>query len=340
MEILKQFAQEAKKLNGTIIFAEGDEDRTLEAAVKLVNDGICKVIVVAPKAEMIQATAQKKNLDISRLAVMVPAVDKLDKTVLEAYLKLMEVKGTSREDALKLAADPLTFSALYVKSGKASGCVAGARSSTPDVIRAALRGIGAAPGTKFISSFFLMIPPEKSCQDCVTRPVIYADCGVNPDPSANGLRDIAIASIHSFRSLFPKENPRIAFLSFSTKGSAEHRMLQKIIDATKMTQEYFKDDPSVIIDGELQFDAAAVPAVAKRKAPNSPVAGQANIFIFPDLNAGNICYKVTERLGCFTAIGPLLQGLALPMNDLSRGCSVDDIYYAAVIALLKSRTLK
>ncbi len=335
MEILKQFAQDAKKLNGTVILAEGDEERTIEAAVKLVKDGIARVIAVAPTQDMIREAAKKKNLDISGVTLLTPELGQLDPAVLDEFVKRMIAKGISEEDAKNRAKDPLMFSALYLKSGKASGGVAGARASTPDVLRAAIHGIGTAPGTKIVSSFFLMVPPAE--HPLVKKPIIYADCGVNPDPSAAGLRDIAIASVSSFRSLFPGETPKVAFLSFSTKGSAEHRMLQKVLDAVKMTREYFAGDPSVLVDGELQFDAAAVPAVGKKKAPDSPVAGQANIFIFPDLNAGNICYKVTERLGGFAAIGPLLQGLSRPLNDLSRGCNSDDIYYAAVVALLKSK---
>jgi phosphate acetyltransferase len=180
-----------------------------------------------------------------------------------------------------------------------------------------------------------MVPP--SGHPVIKEPVIYSDCGVNPDPGALGLRDIAVASVKSFKSLFPQRPAKAAFLSFSTKGSAQHAMLKKITDAVASTQAYFKEDPSVLIDGELQFDTAVIADIAKRKAPQSKIQGDANIFIFPDLNAGNICYKVTERLGGFTALGPIIQGAGAPINDLSRGCSVRDIYYVAVVTLLQSR---
>jgi phosphate acetyltransferase len=334
--ILEKFAQEAKQLKGTIVFGEGDEERTLAAAVKLTKEGICKCVVVAEKKELVLETAKKKGLDISGLTVLEPSFDLLEKTAVDAFVQGRVNKGMPEEEAKKLALNPLFFSALYIKSGEATGGVNGARSATSDVIRAAIYGLGAIKGTKIISSFFLMAPPEN--HPVIKKPIIYADCGVNPDPNALSMRDIAVASVRSFKSLFPQEEPRVAFLSFSTKGSAEHKTLEKIIEAVKLTKEFFASDPSVRIDGELQFDAAVIPAVGERKAPGSPVAGHANVFIFPDLNAGNICYKVTERLGQFMAIGPLIQGVAKPFNDLSRGCKIEDIYYAAVVALLQSRS--
>lgn len=334
--VFKKFAEDAKKLNGKIIFGEGDEERTLEAASRLVKDGICKVAAVTVDKKNIDKVAKDKKIDISNIEVIIPSLDLIEKDVLNGFVDSRAAKGVNPEDAKKLALEPLQFSALYIKSGKANGGVSGARSATSDVLRSAIHGIGTSKDTKLISSFFLMIPPQN--HPLVKTPILYADCGVNPNPNTLGLRDIAIASISSFKCLFPEEPPKMAFLSFSTKGSAQHRTLEKVLEATKLTQEHFKDDPAIKIDGELQFDAAIVPSVGQRKAPGSLVAGQANIFIFPDLNAGNICYKVTERLGLFTAIGPIVQGLAKPFNDLSRGCSIEDIYHAAIITLLQSGT--
>jgi phosphate acetyltransferase len=331
-----KFIEDAKQLKGTVVFGEGDEERTLEAAVRLAKDGVCKVVAVAVDRNNVEKIAKDKKLNISQVQIVAPSHELINKDVLDVFVAGRVAKGISEDDAKKLALEPLYFSAMFVKSGKASGCVSGARSSTSDVLRAGLYGLGTSKDTKLISSFFLMMPPEG--HPVVKKPILYADCGVNPNPNTLGLKDIAIASVNSFKCLFPKEPVKLAFLSFSTKGSAQHRVLDKILEATKMTQEFYKDNPDVKIDGELQFDAAAVASVGKRKAPDSPVAGQANIFIFPDLNAGNICYKVTERLGQFTAIGPIVQGLAKPFNDLSRGCSVDDIYLAAVITLLQSKT--
>lgn len=337
MDILKKFIAEAKKVNGSVIFPEGDEERTLAAAARLAKDGICKPFVVAAQREIIEKTASKNKLDISGIEIIVPNENLLKPEIREAFTERMLQKGKSADDVLKLIREPLYFSALYVKSDKASACVAGARSATADVLRAAIYGIGVSPGTGLISSFFLMIAPDN--HPLVNRPIIYADCAVNPDPGSSGLTDIAVSSVKSFKVLFPGEESRVAFLSFSTKGSAEHPSLKKIREAVKNTTEYFKDDNLVKIDGEMQFDAAIVPSVAQKKSPGSLIGGNANIFIFPDLNAGNICYKVTERLGLFTATGPMMQGLAKPMNDLSRGCSIEDIYNVAAISVLRSRMM-
>ncbi|MCK9582868.1 MAG: phosphotransacetylase [Endomicrobiales bacterium] len=329
-------SKQAKEVKATIIFAEGDEDRTLIAAANLVHEGICTVKLTAVSKEAIVATAKRNGLELTGLEVIEPSIETLDKTVVENFINSRVVRGISRQDAQAMVIDPLMFSALYVKSGYATGCVMGARASTPDVLRAAISGIGVAAGTKLVSSFFLMVPPPSS-HSIIKEPVVYADCGVNPDPKAIGLKDIAVASVASFKSLFPSRTPKVAFLSFSTKGSSEHKAVDEIVKAVKLTQKHFKNDSSVLIDGELQFDAAIIPAIAERKSPNSLIKGDANIFIFPDLNSGNISYKITERLGGFTAIGPILQGVAKPINDLSRGCKPHDIFYTAVITILQSR---
>jgi phosphate acetyltransferase len=334
--MLKTFRENAKRKNAKVIFAEGDEERTIEAAVRLVEDEVCKVCVAAKSKEAIKKAAGKKGLGTDGLEVLVPSKSLIEGNILKSFLDSRVRKGMSAKEAEGLVEDPLFFSALYVKSGKADGCVAGARSATSDVLRAAIQGIGAASGIKLVSSFFLMIPPQG--HPVVTEPVLYADCGVNPNPSSMGLRDIAVASVKSFRGLFPGRDANVAFLSFSTKGSASHKVLAKVLEAVQSAKEFFASDSSVKIDGELQFDAAVMPGIAKRKAPDSSVAGKANIFIFPDLNSGNISYKITERLGRFTAIGPVVQGLEMPFNDLSRGCSVDDIYFAALITILQSAT--
>ena len=331
----ESLSKQAKEVKATIIFAEGDEDRTLIAAANLVHDGICKVKLTAVSKDAIVATAKRNGLELTGLEIIEPSVDVLNKTVLESFISSRISKGMSRQDAQDRAMDPLMFSALYVKSGFATGCVMGARASTPDVLRAAITGIGTAAGTKLVSSFFLMVP--QTTQTVIKEPVVYADCGVNPNPDPTGLKDIAVSSVASFKSLFPAKTPKVAFLSFSTKGSAKHESVDKVVEAVRLTQEHFKNDSGILIDGELQFDAAVIPAIAERKSPNSLIKGDANIFIFPDLNSGNIAYKVTERLGGFTALGPILQGVAKPINDLSRGCKPRDIFYTAVITILQSR---
>jgi len=224
---------------------------------------------------------------------------------------------------------------MYLKSGKCDACVCGAANSTADVLRAAIHIVGVAQGFKFISSYFLMIPPKKS--KFIKEPVLFADCAVNPNPDNTGLKDIAIATINSFQKLFPGKEVNASFLSFSTKDSAKSEMLDKIIDACAKTKKQFEGVKNVNIDGELQLDASIVPSVAKIKAPGSSTAGKTNVFIFPDLNVGNISYKMAERLGNFQALGPIIQGLSLPVSDLSRGSSADDIYLVSAIMLLQKK---
>ncbi len=222
--------------------------------------------------------------------------------------------------------DPLHVAALMVRVGEADGCVAGASRSTADVLRAGIHLLGVAPGVEAISSCFFFVLPDG-------QPIVYGDCGVLPDPDAAQLASVAVSSAGTFRQL-SGEDPRVAMLSFSTKGSAEHPRVDKVRAATALAQQA---DPELPIDGELQFDAAWVPAVGNKKAPGSPVAGRANVFIFPDLDSGNIAYKITERLGGAQAFGPLLQGINGVMHDLSRGCSAEDIVNVAVIAALQSQ---
>jgi phosphate acetyltransferase len=333
MAVLVRLLQQAKKVRGTVIFPEGDEPRTLTAAVHLAAHGICRCLVVGSTRQAVEKTAQEEQLDLSAVTVVVPTAAVIAPPVLAAFVERLTARGKSEHDALRLALQPLNFAAMMVNSGAADSMVAGARADTADVLRAALYGIGMQKGVRLMSSFFLMVPPEG--HPLVRKPLIFADCAVNPDPGALTLRDIALASIQSFQRLFPQEEARVAFLSYSTKGSAEHPSIDLIREGMRMAKEKHARHPGVVIDGEFQFDAALVPAIAARKAPRSSLQGCANIFIFPDLNAGNIAYKLAERLAGFTAVGPILQGMARPVSDLSRGCSVDDIRYVAAITLLQ-----
>jgi len=335
MDMLKKIISLAKSKNAAVVFAEGDEDRTLEAAVKLAKDGICKSFVVAKNTGLIEETAKRKSLDTSWITMLTPSIDLLDAERYNKFIKSRTDKGVAREDAERFALDPLYFSALFVESNKADAGIAGARSDTADVIRAALHCVGMSTDVKLISSFFLMIPPEN--HPVCTMPALYADCAVNPVPGAVALKDIAVATVQTFKRLFPGETARAVFLSFSTMGSAKHPVLEKIREAVKDTKEFFENDQLVKIDGELQFDAAVMPEISKRKAPGSPIEGKANIFIFPDLNSANIAYKLTERFGGFKALGPVLQGLGKPFSDLSRGCSVEDIYNITAVTLLGAK---
>ena len=335
MDILKKIIDTAKAKNAAAVFAEGDEERTLEAAVRLAKEGVCKAYAVAEKTALIEETAKRKSLDISWLSMIEPSPDLIRKDVLEKFVRSRRDRGVSKEEAERQVFDPLFFSALFLESGTADTCVAGARSETADVLRAALQCVGTSPDIKLVSSFFLMIPPEN--HPICTMPVLYSDCAVNPAPGAMALRDIAVETIKTFKALFPAETARAAFLSFSTKGSAQHINLNKIREAVEETKKFFANDPAVKIDGEMQFDAAVVPEIAKRKAPDSPLEGKANIFIFPDLNSGNIAYKLTERFAGFKALGPVLQGVGKPFSDLSRGCTSEDIYNITAVTLLGAK---
>jgi phosphate acetyltransferase len=335
MDILKRIISLAKSKNASVVFAEGDEERTLEAAVKLAKDGVCKSFVVAKNTGLIEETAKRKSLDTSWVTILTPSVELLDQERYSKFIKAKVAKGGALQEAEQLALDPLYFSALFVDSGKAEAGIAGARSDTANVIKAALHCVGMSPDIKLISSFFLMIPPEN--HPVFTMPVLYSDCAVNPAPGALALKDIAVATVQTFKRIFPGETAREVFLSFSTMGSAKHPVLDKIKEAVKETKVFFENDQLVKIDGEMQFDAAVMPEISKRKAPGSPIEGKANIFIFPDLNSANIAYKLTERLAGFKALGPVLQGLGKPFSDLSRGCSVEDIYNITAVTLLGAK---
>lgn len=323
MDPIQKIRKRASRQGKTIVFPETTDPRILKAASFLVKQGVCSVMLVGDEDAIRDSIPnQEFTLPEEVKFVSLDSTEYLEELVENLFTRRKH-KGILEREAAEMLENPLYFAAGLVALGCADGCVAGSVATTGEVIRAAIHSIGLREGTNIVSSTFLM--GLKNGQV-----LTYADCGVVPYPNATQLADIAVDSARTHR-LLTEEEPRVAMLSFSTKGSATHERSDLVINALRIAQ---KKAPSLSIDGELQFDAAFVPEVARRKAPKSKVAGKANVFIFPNLDAGNIAYKITERLAGASATGPILQGLAKPMMDLSRGCSPQDVVNAACVAIL------
>lgn len=320
----------AKKDKKRIVLAEGEEIRTIAAASMIVEQGIADVILIGDEKVILE---KDKNLRKDVKIINPKTSDKLE-TYAKLFYEIRKSKGVTEEQALKQAQDPLYFAVLMIKAGDADGMVAGAINTTSNTIRPALQIIKTQPGIDLVSSCFVMEVPNK--QFGMNGMLIYADCGLNPDPTAAELASIAKTSAITAKQLIGMD-AKIAMLSFSTKGSAKHPRVDKVIEATKIAKERF---PELLIDGELQADAALIPEIGQSKAPGSTVAGHANVLIFPDLDSGNISYKLTQRLAGATALGPICQGLAKPVNDLSRGCNADDIVLVAAITAVQAQNIQ
>ena len=304
-----------------IVLPESTEPRTLKAAEQVIAEGIADITLIGEPAE-IMAKAEELNLThIGEARIVNPNDDEAIQKYVELFYELRKSKGISMEDAKKTTKNPLYLGCLLVKAGEADGQVAGAANSTGNVLRAAFQVIKTAPGITAVSGAFIMQLPE-GCPFGHNGIFVFADCAAIPVPTAAELAQIAVSANKTAKQIACISEPKIAMLSFSTKGSAKHENVDKVVEATRLAKEL---DPTINIDGELQADAAIVPSVGASKAPGSPIAGQANVLIFPSLETGNIAYKLVQRLAGAVAAGPVMQGLAAPVNDLSRGCSPEDI---------------
>ncbi|MGF1683158.1 phosphate acetyltransferase [Photobacterium minamisatsumaniensis] len=330
MKAINRIIEQAKKHPKRIVLCEVEDKRVLYAAQKVASEGIAKVILVGSRSN-IQHQLKANKIEISGVELIDPADSALTSTLADTLFELRCEKGMTRQQAAQEVMKPLCFANLLVRQGLADGSVSGAVHTTGDVVRNAIQVIGMKPDSKLVSSFFLMM----LCQPFhhLKGGMIFSDCGLVVDPNAEQLANIALSAAQSAKSLLMEE-PKVAMLSFSTNGSAKHMAVDKVVEASGYVKQ---QQPELAIDNDVQLDAAIVAEIAQRKLPGSKVKGQSNVLVFPNLEAGNIGYKLAERVGGAIAIGPLLQGLAKPANDLSRGCSADDIYHVIAVTVVQAQ---
>lgn len=330
MSFIEEIKKRAKSEIKTIALPEATDIRTLEATDMILKEGFANIILIGDENEILKL-ANSKDLDISRATIINPKTSSYYEDFVQKFYELRKAKGMTEEKAKELMLDSVYFGMMLVKCNKADGLVSGAIHSSSDTLRPALQILKTAPNTKLVSAFFVMCVPD--CEYGENGVFVFADSGLNANPNADELSEIAISSSKSFEQLVGKK-AEVAMLSYSTYGSAKSELIDKVIEATKLVKE---KAPEIAVDGELQLDAAIIPEIAKSKAPESTVAGKANTLIFPDLNCGNIAYKLVQRLAKAEAYGPLCQGIAKPVNDLSRGCSSRDIVGVVAITCVQSQ---